>query len=135
LSVLEVEKMRHSEAEIDVETGKDNNIEVNCDRVIDDKDKNDQKRNVILNSNIDATIASKDDMLNHIMRDYSVKYNTSKLTQKSQKIYNNLPPIMSSIDINSVSNKMIKQPNKILLEKVALRKEGLMSEAVEMSHS
>jgi hypothetical protein len=60
------------------------------------------------------------------MKDKSVKYNTKSLSKKSQKIYENLPPIVDSININKVSKNMMKVPNKILSKRLARIQRGLV---------
>lgn len=59
------------------------------------------------------------------MRDESVKYkNTNKLSKKTQRIYESLPPIISSVNINKVSKNLLKVPNKGLSRRLARRGQG-----------
>ena len=55
----------------------------------------------------------------HVMRDSSVKYNTAHLPRKTQKIYESLPPIVASVDINKVNKNLLKEPNKIISKRLA----------------
>lgn len=59
------------------------------------------------------------------MRDESVQYkNTNKLSKKSQRIYESLPHIISSVNINKVSKNLLKVPNKGLSKRLARRGQG-----------
>lgn len=61
----------------------------------------------------------------NVMKDESVTYkNTHKLPKKTQNIYDNLPPIVDSININKVSQNMMKVPNKVLSKRLARLQAG-----------
>jgi hypothetical protein len=69
--------------------------------------------------------ATEGDVETNIMKDESVKYNTKNLPKKSQKIYESLPPIVDSVNINKVTRNLLKEPNKILSKRLARAKAGL----------
>jgi len=61
----------------------------------------------------------------NVMKDKSVKYHTKNLSKKTQKIYESLPPIVDSVNINKVTKNLLKEPNKMLSKRLARVKAGL----------
>jgi hypothetical protein len=67
-----------------------------------------------------------DEAERNVMKDKSVKYrNTKNLSKKTQNIYENLPPIVASVNINKVSKNLMKAPNKVLSKRLARIQLGL----------